>query len=100
VLTEKSAVFCIAERLIEGDGKAMCIRALDYCPPVNITFGDYLRAVITAETNLNPEDEFGYSTALIESCRQWGIYPAGIRSMSKEALIWPSGTEGTGAARR
>jgi hypothetical protein len=25
----------------------MCIRALDYCPPVDVTFGDYLRAIIT-----------------------------------------------------
>ncbi|RYD82945.1 MAG: peptidase S8, partial [Verrucomicrobiaceae bacterium] len=25
----------------------MCIRALDYCPPVDLTFGDYLRALIT-----------------------------------------------------
>ncbi len=27
----------------------MCIRAIDYCAPVGITFGDYLRAVITAD---------------------------------------------------
>jgi len=27
----------------------MCIRALDYCPPVALTFGDYLRALITAD---------------------------------------------------
>ena len=71
----------------------MCIRALDYCPPVNITFGEYLRAIITADANLNPEDEFGYHVALIESFRQWGIYPRGIRSMSKEALMWPTGAE-------
>jgi hypothetical protein len=25
----------------------MCIRALDYCPPVDITFGEYLRGIIT-----------------------------------------------------
>ena len=25
----------------------MCIRALDYCPPVDLTFGEYLRALIT-----------------------------------------------------
>ncbi len=29
-----------------------CIRALDYCPPVDITFGDYLRAIITAEPKM------------------------------------------------
>src|SRR5262249_4920773 len=25
----------------------MCLRALDYCPPVDLTFGEYLRALIT-----------------------------------------------------
>ena len=30
----------------------MCIRALDYCPPVDLTFGDYLRAIITADREL------------------------------------------------
>jgi hypothetical protein len=69
----------------------MCIRALDYCPPVNITFGAYLRAAITADVNFSPEDE--YRTAFIESFRRWGIYPRGIRSMSIEALTWPSGAE-------
>jgi hypothetical protein len=27
----------------------VCARAIDYCPPVDITFGDYLRAVMTAD---------------------------------------------------
>ena len=27
----------------------MCIRALDYIPPVDITFGEYLRGLITAD---------------------------------------------------
>ena len=27
----------------------MCVRALDYVPPVDLTFGEYLRALITAE---------------------------------------------------
>jgi len=31
----------------------MCIRALDYCPPVDITFGEYLRGIVTADQDLN-----------------------------------------------
>ncbi len=27
----------------------MCIRAFDYLPPVDVTFGDYLRALVTAD---------------------------------------------------
>ena len=67
----------------------MCIRAIDYCPPVGITFGDYLRAIVTADYELNPDDNFGYRLAFIESFRQWGIHPEGMRSMSLEALLWP-----------
>lgn len=67
----------------------MCIRALDYCPPVEITFGDYLRALITADADLMPEDERGYRVAFIEAFRLWGIYPRDVRSFSIESLRWP-----------
>jgi hypothetical protein len=70
----------------------MCICALDYCPPVNITFGNYLRAVVTADLNSNFKSEFA-RVAMVESFREWGIYPHGIRSMSIETLVWPSGAE-------
>ena len=69
----------------------MCIRAIDYCPPVGITFGDYLRALVTADVDFNPDDPFGYRLAMVESFRQWGIHPKGMRSISVEALLWPSG---------
>jgi hypothetical protein len=69
----------------------MCIRAIDYCPPVAITFGDYLRAVVTADTDFNPEGAGGYRLAFVESFRQWGIHPEGMRSMSVEGLLWPTG---------
>jgi hypothetical protein len=68
----------------------MCIRAIDYCPPVGITFGDYLRGIITADFDFNPDDPFGYRLAFVESFRQWGIYPEGMCSMSVEALLWPT----------
>lgn len=67
----------------------MCIRALDYCPPVEITFGDYLRALITADADMMPEDERGYRVAFIEAFRLWGIYPRDVRSLSIESLRWP-----------
>lgn len=66
----------------------MCIRGLDYCPPVDLTFGDYLRAVVTADREINPEDPEGCRVAFVQSFREWGIAPAGIRSMSVDALIW------------
>jgi hypothetical protein len=69
----------------------MCIRAIDYCPPVGITFGDYLRAVVTADTDINPEDVGGFRLAFVESFRHWGIHPEGMRSMSVEGLLWPTG---------
>jgi hypothetical protein len=71
----------------------MCIRAIDYCPPVGITFGDYLRAVVTADNDLNPDDPYGYRLAFVESFRQWGISPKGMRSMSVESLLWPTGDQ-------
>ncbi len=71
----------------------MCIRAIDYCPPVDITFGDYLRAVITADVELNDRDEHGFRVAFIDSFRDWGIYPRGIRSMTPKSLQWMTGVE-------
>ena len=67
---------------------AMCIRAIDYSPPVDITFGDFLRAIITADFDLVPDDDRNYRVAFIEAFRKWGIYPQGIRTLSVESLIW------------
>ena len=67
---------------------SMCIRALDYCPPVDITFGEYLRALVTADYDMSQEDMDGYRIAMIESFRQHGIYPTNVRSLSEESLLW------------
>lgn len=71
----------------------MCIRALDYCPPVDITFGDYLRALITADLDMVPDDRYGYRIAIVEAFRSWGIYPLDVRSLSVESLQWYVPTE-------
>jgi hypothetical protein len=66
----------------------ICIRALDYCPPVDITFGEYLRALITADTDVVGDDQRGYRVALLEAFAARGIYPRGIRSLSVDSLRW------------
>lgn len=66
-----------------------CIRALDYCPPVDITFGDYFRAIITADMDLVPDDDRGYRVAFVEAFRRRGIYPRDIRVLSADSLRWP-----------
>lgn len=66
----------------------ICIRALDYCPPFDITFGSYLRALITADIDIAPADENGYRIALIEAFRAWGIFPERVNTLSAESLCW------------
>lgn len=73
----------IAEHLLH-----ICIRALDYSPPNDITFGSYLRALITADIDIAPEDENGYRVALIEAFRARGIFPNRVNTLSVESLLW------------
>lgn len=66
----------------------IAIRALDYCPPVDINFGDYLRALITADLDAAPADDNNYRIALMESFRNWGIFPDLVNTFSIESLQW------------
>ena len=68
----------------------MCIRALDYSPPVDMTFGDYVRALITADRDLVPYDDRGYRVAFLQAFRRRGIYPEFVRNLSTEAVCWDS----------
>jgi hypothetical protein len=72
-----------AQRILD-----MCIRAFDYLPPVDVTFGDFLRAIITADFELVPQDEHDCRGAMIEAFRLRGIYPAGVTSLAEESLLW------------
>lgn len=62
-------------------------------PPVDITFGDFLRGVITADLDYAPEDKEHFRIVFIESFREWGIHPRGVSSMGVDALAWPTGQE-------
>jgi hypothetical protein len=67
----------------------MCIRALDYLPPVDVRFGDFLRGIVTADADLIADDKLNYRLAFVEAFRRRGIYPSGTLSMSPDNLLWP-----------
>ena len=66
---------------------SMCIRATDYLPPVDPTFSDFLRAMITADFELNRADDSGLRAAMIEAFRQRGIRPEAVGSLAVHSLL-------------
>jgi hypothetical protein len=79
--TEDKAV--LINRVVEDACNAadhlltMCIRALDYCPVVDVTFDDFLSALLTADFEVLPDDgKYKYREVLIEQFGLWGIAPA------------------------
>jgi hypothetical protein len=73
---------------VAGHVLDMCIRALDYCPPIDITFGEYLRALITADYDVVRDDVHGYRVAFISAFRDRGIFPTGIKHLAVDSLLW------------
>ncbi len=62
----------IAELLL-----TMSIRAIDYTPPIHIGFGDYLSALVTADSEIRPDDtRHRLRTRLLEWFGRYGIEPA------------------------
>src|SRR5262249_8844342 len=47
-----------------------------------------LRALITADYDLVPDDPLRYRVAFIEAFRKWGIYPRDVRTLSVDSLRW------------
>jgi hypothetical protein len=64
------------------------IRAVDYCPPVDLRLGEYLRAMITADFDLVPDDPWGYREALVRGFRRHGITVDGVLDLTQDALLW------------
>jgi hypothetical protein len=89
----------LAELLAEGASKTadmffqICARGLDYCPPVDITFGDFLRAVITADTDLYPVDAHNVRDSIMQAFRRRGLLPTDVGFFSEDALKWPEASD-------
>ena len=69
--------------------QTMCIRALDYLPPVDPTFFEYLRALISADVDLVRDDRYDYRVAFVEAFRRHGIGPAADPAVGLEAPAGP-----------
>jgi hypothetical protein len=83
----------LARSVVAEEGSAaagqllrILIRAIDYMPPVDITYRDYLSAILTADAELFPDaGKFDYRGALREEFRRYGIDPASSR---REDGLW------------
>ncbi len=79
----------------------MCIRALDYLPPVDVTFFDFLRALITADFEIVADDRHNYRVAFVEAFSRRAIFPGGhdenvrggARALSADTLRWQGFSE-------
>jgi hypothetical protein len=86
----------LVKRVSQEAGRAadqvlsVCLRAFDYLPPLDVTFSDFLRALVTADRELFPTDAGGLRTSFIDAFRRRGIYPTDVYSLADDALIWPS----------
>ncbi|MCS7023755.1 MAG: hypothetical protein NZV14_03055 [Bryobacteraceae bacterium] len=61
-----------AERLLN-----ICIRAIDYCPPTDLRFGDFLSALITSDQEIVPDDSrYRFRDAIRANFQAFGIAPA------------------------
>ena len=83
LLAEKAAK--LARNFLE-----IFIRAIDYCPPLDLSLGDYLRAIITADYNLVPSDPWSYRETIVDCFAARGILPDGVIHLSEDSLLWRS----------
>jgi hypothetical protein len=90
VALSDALVQAIAQEASEVAGQFLnlCIRAVDYCPPADMELGEYLRALITADAEIEKRDKWGYREALMRSFRRRDIFPDHVRFMTEDAVRW------------
>jgi hypothetical protein len=62
----------------------MSIRALDYCPPLDLEFGDYLAALLTVDAEIAPDDmRYHYRDTIQQVFSSFGIVPPAAKTDSR-----------------
>ena len=67
---------------------SILIRAIDYCPSHHCSFGEYLRAMLTADFELVPSDPWAYREALVTAFRRYDITVPDVEDLSEQSLLW------------
>jgi hypothetical protein len=94
ILPEGALSPALADEIAQRVGKTarifqtMLIRALDYCPPFDISFFTFLRAVISADLRLVPVDDDGIRDAWMEAFRYHRIFPTDGLHYAEEQIAW------------
>jgi hypothetical protein len=73
---------------VAGHFLEIIIRAVDYCPPVDLRAGEFLRAVLTADFDVVADDKWGYREAFVRAFRRYGIRIEGVVDLTEDALRW------------
>jgi hypothetical protein len=99
-LGQVSPGFLDRQRVVEEGAEVadylltMSIRAIDYTPPVNLEFCDFLSAILTSDREINPNDsKYEFRKILRESFVSYGIDPAS-RGTTADPGIWEAPREG------
>jgi hypothetical protein len=75
----------------------IAIRALDYCPPTDLLFGDFLSAMLTSDYEVYPDDSrYTYRKALRQGFAGFGFKPGSeAQGKTAEPGLWggPAGLE-------
>lgn len=66
------------------------IRALDYCPPTDLLFGDFLSAALTSDYEIYPDDSrYGYRKAVRQGFSAFGFGPGSeFQGRTVEPGLW------------
>ena len=72
---------------------SICIRAIDYCPPVDLEFGEFLRAVITADRESCRTTRGGIAKRGSMRFAKRGILPSNVDALDENALAWKAPKE-------
>jgi hypothetical protein len=65
---------------------SMVIRALDYTPPAEMEFGDFLDAILVSDREVAPDDALEYRKKLTDSFKKFGIEPPEERIVDLEGV--------------